>query len=367
VPVRGSAEAMAMAQAFNGMTTGLSHWHAEASRRTEQLQAAYERYAAVTNSAHDAIVSANTNGAIMFWNQSAHTTFGYTEAEAIGLSLPALFDLSSREAAERILSDVATSESGRAARVFEGRGLRQSGDTFPLELTIAAWKAGGLTYVTAIIRDTTERRRAQDTLQQRDAQLRQAQKLEAIGRLASGVAHDFNNALAVIHGYTEQLMICLGDSHEYYDDLHEVLKASQSAAALTRQLLAFSRKQPLEPQVLSLTTVVADVRKMLQRLLGEGVELTTSFDAADEHVFADRGQLEQVIVNLCVNARDAMPDGGRLEIGIRRSTLSDESTCSRLGVAHGEFVTLTVRDTGHGMTPDGLRHRDAERGRDRAR
>src|SRR4030095_16087738 len=115
-------------------------------------------------------------------------------------------------------------------------------------------------------------------------------------------------------------------------------------------------KQALEPQVLSLTTVVSDVRKMLQRLLGEEVELITGFDASDERVFADRGQLEQVIVNLCVNARDAMPDGGQLEIGVRRSSLRDEGVCARLGIAPGEFGTLTVRDTGHGMTPDVAAH-----------
>jgi PAS domain S-box-containing protein len=355
VPVRGSAEATAMARAFNDMTTSLSHWHAEASRRTEQLQAAYERYEAVANSAHDAIVSADAAGVIVFWNRSAESTFGYAEAEATGLALAALFSEASRDACARLISDL-TGDGGAVARTFEGEGLRNDGATFPLELTLASWRAGGATYVTAIIRDTTERKRAQDALLLRDAQLRQAQKMEAIGRLASGVAHDFNNALAVIQGYTEQVMACLGTSHEHYADLEEVLKSSRSAASLTRQLLAFSRKQALEPQVLSVSEVVSHVRRMLQRLAGQDVELATNFESSADLVLADRGQLEQVIVNLCVNARDAMPQGGRVEIGVTRSVLDDEQRCTRLAVAPGDFVTLMVRDTGHGMDAETAAH-----------
>ena len=356
VPIRGSAEAKVMADAFNGMTESLSHWHAEARRRTTQLQAAYDRYAAVTNSTHDAILSADATGAIVFWNRSATSTFGYTEKEAMGLRLTALVSESSRGAFAALLADVTAHDSDGVARTFEGEGVRKEGHTFPFELSLSSWRADGFTFLTAIVRDITERRRAQEALQQRDAQLRQAQKMEAIGRLASGVAHDFNNALAVIQGYTEQVMLGVGQADEHYDDLNEVLKASQSAASLTRQLLAFSRKQSLEPQVLSISEVVSNVRKMLQRLVGAEVELVTHTGTDDDRVYADRGQLEQVIVNLCVNARDAMPDGGRVEIAVDRALFDDPAECSRLGVMPGEFVTLSVRDTGHGIPPDVAAH-----------
>jgi PAS domain S-box-containing protein len=356
VPVRGSAEAKVMADAFNDMTRSLSHWHAEARRRTEQVQAAYERYAAVTNSAHDAIVSADVTGAVVFWNRSAESIFGYGDVQALALPMPTLLAESSRAAFSRMLSEVVSAGESGPARTFDGEGLRRDGHQFPLELSLASWKADGAVYVTAIIRDVTERKRTQEALEQRDTQLRQAQKMEAIGRLASGVAHDFNNALAVIQGYTEQVMLCVGEGHEHYEDLHEVLKASQSAASLTRQLLAFSRKQALEPQVLSLAGVISNVRKMLQRLVGDGVDLVMHFDAHDDRVFADRGQIEQVIVNLCVNARDAMPEGGRVEVGVRRVRFDNPEVCTRLGVAAGEFVTLSVRDTGHGMSREVAAH-----------
>jgi CheY-like chemotaxis protein len=160
----------------------------------------------------------------------------------------------------------------------------------------------------------------------------------------------------VIQGYTEQVMSCIGEGHEHHDDLREVLKASQSAASLTRQLLAFSRKQALDLQVLSLAEVVGNVQKMLQRLLGEGIELIIRSQAPDDRVYADRGQLEQVIVNLCVNARDAMPEGGRVEVAIDRASFDDPARCGRMGIAPGQFVTLAVGDTGHGISPEVATH-----------
>ena len=356
VPVRGSAEATAMAHAFNGMTGSLSHWHAEARRQTERLQAAYERYAAVTHSAHDAIVSTDGDGRVVFWNRSAESTFEYAEERAIRMPFLSLLVDDSHQAYLRLVSDVSGDTKAAVARTLECEGVRSGGATFPLELTLAAWRVGGATYLTAIIRDITERKRAQEALRQRDTQLRQAQKMEAIGRLASGVAHDFNNALSVIHGYTEQIMICAGEQHEYYADLNEVLKASQSAATLTRQLLAFSRKQALDPQVLLFSDVVCNVQKMVQRLLGDDVTLVTEFDVSGGTVFADRGQLEQVIMNLCVNARDAMPTGGRVQITVRSTMLDHPTSCSRLGIPSGRYVVVSVADTGHGMDADTAGH-----------
>jgi PAS domain S-box-containing protein len=361
--VRGSAEAVAMAEAFNGMTESLSHWHAQAQERTRQLQSAYERYAAVTNSAPDAIISTDADGIIGFWNRSAATIFGCSEEDALGRTLVSLFDETGTPIGTRIAAvmsevrrtmDPAVSEP--APRTFEANARRNDGTTFPCELTVAAWTSGGAAWLTAIVRDITERRRAEETLHLRDAQLRQAQKMEAVGRLASGVAHDFNNALAVVQGYTEDIMQSLGESHEHHRDLGEVLKASRSAASLTRQLLAFSRKQAIAPQVVSMSDVVDDIQRMIARLVGDQIALTVSLAGGDDVVYADRGQIEQVLVNLCVNARDAMADGGRVAVSVTRTNLSDALVCARLGVPPGDYVTLSVADTGHGMDASTAAH-----------
>jgi PAS domain S-box-containing protein len=349
LPVKGSAEAVAMAQAFNDMTASLTHWQSEARQRAEQLQAAYERYAAVTNSAPDAIVSTDADGSILFWNRSAERAFGCAEADALGRTLASLLAEDSQGLCREIIADAARPDA--AIRSFDVEGRRQDGTQFPCELTVASWKAGGASFITAILRDVTERRRSEEALRQRDAQLVQAQKMEAMGRLASGVAHDFNNALAVIQGYTEEMIIALGDQHECQADLREVLKACGSAASLTRQLLMFSRKQAVEPQMLNLGEVIENVQRMLRKLVGDDVELRIDPAPVDDLVFADRGQLEQILVNLCVNARDAMPEGGTVSVAIRQTDIKDPVACARLGIPAGEYVTLSVSDTGTGMDP----------------
>jgi signal transduction histidine kinase/CheY-like chemotaxis protein len=190
------------------------------------------------------------------------------------------------------------------------------------------------------------------SLKDRDEQLRQSQKMEAIGTLAGGVAHDFNNLLMAIHGYGELLMHSLDDGDPRRADLEEIMKAAQRAASLTRQLLAFSRKQILSPQVVRLPELVSGVQKMLHRLIGEDIELRTRFEAGVDCVRADPGQLEQVITNLAINARDAMPLGGRIDIHLRNTELSDPAICTQLGTEPGSYVTLAVTDTGLGIDPE---------------
>jgi PAS domain S-box-containing protein len=349
LPVKGSAEAMAMAQAFNDMTASLTHWQREARQRAEQLQAAYERYAAVTNSAPDAIVSTDADGAILFWNQSAERAFGCAEADALGRTLASLLADGSQALCREVIADAGRSDS--TIHSFDVEGRRQDGTHFPCELTVASWKAGGASFLTAIIRDVTERRRSEEALRQRDAQLVQAQKMEAMGRLASGVAHDFNNALAVIQGYTEEMLISLGEQSEHQADLREVLKACGSAASLTRQLLMFSRKQAVEPQLLHLGEVIENVQRMLRKLVGDEVDLRIAPAPENDVVIADRGHLEQILVNLCVNARDAMSEGGTVAVAVRHTDIQDSVTCARLGIPAGTYVTLSVSDTGTGMDP----------------
>jgi signal transduction histidine kinase/CheY-like chemotaxis protein len=229
-------------------------------------------------------------------------------------------------------------------------GVRKSGDRFPIELSLSTGTTAD-TAVTAVLRDATERRRNEDALRERESQLRQAQKMEAIGLLAGGVAHDFNNLLMAIQGYSELVLMNLDRNHQCRGDIDEILKASNRAAALTRQLLAFSRKQVLAPRVLALDEVLAGTAKLLRRLIAEDIEISSTTEPDLGSVKADPGQIEQVLVNLAVNARDAMPGGGRLNFALSNMSLDDSRSASR-GLTPGRYVRLEVSDTGCGMPAD---------------
>ena len=204
-------------------------------------------------------------------------------------------------------------------------------------------------YFEVFAEDVTERRVL-------EKQLRMAQKMEAIGRLSGGIAHDFNNLLGVIIGYSRVLKRKLGENNALCEHALEIEKAGQRAASLTRQLLAFSRQQVLTPAVLSLNTLASDMEKMLLRLLGEDIEVSLILDPALGNVKADQGQIEQVIMNLAVNARDAMPSGGKLKIQTANVVLDQTYTRNHPGSKAGDFVMLGVTDTGTGMDTGTLAH-----------
>jgi PAS domain S-box-containing protein len=202
-----------------------------------------------------------------------------------------------------------------------------------------------------------DRARAEEALQQAEAQLRQSQKMEAVGRLAGGVAHDFNNLLTVIRGYSELLLARLKADDSTRKDLEEVKKAADRASGLTRQLLAFSRRQFMAPKVIDLNALIVNMDGMLRRLLGEDiVELCTELNPQAGSIRADSGQIEQVIMNLAVNARDAMPKGGRLTIETRNVTIGGSTHQNSSVVKPGSYVQLAVRDTGHGMDAETQSH-----------
>ncbi len=202
-----------------------------------------------------------------------------------------------------------------------------------------------------------ERTRTEGVLQETEAQLRQAQKMEAVGRLAGGMAHDFNNLLTVIRGYSELLLGRLGANDVMRKDTEEIKKAADRASGLTRQLLAFSRRQFIAAKVLDLNALVENLDGMLRRLIGEDlVELCAELDTSAGAIKADPGQVEQVIMNLVVNARDAMPTGGRLTIETRNVTIGEEVRLDAVGVAPGSYVMLAVRDNGQGMDAETRSH-----------
>jgi PAS domain S-box-containing protein len=206
------------------------------------------------------------------------------------------------------------------------------------------------------VQDVTESKRAEDALRSSEEKLRQSQKMEAVGRLAGGVAHDFNNLLTVIGGYCDLLLQRIAEKDPLRQNAEEIRNASERAAGLTRQLLAFSRKQVLQPRVLELNQVVASMDKMLRRLIGEDVDLRTVFDPLLGKVKADPGQIEQVILNMAVNARDAMLRGGKLTIRTANVALDQRTTFRNRGLEVGEYVMLSISDTGVGMTPEVKAH-----------
>ncbi len=207
-------------------------------------------------------------------------------------------------------------------------------------------------------RDITERREMEEALRQSEEQLQHSQKMEAIGRLAGGVAHDFNNMLMSISGYTELLLLRAGPESELREDLEEIRRATDRAIGLTRQLLSYSRKQVRQPQRINLNSIVTDLQRSLLRLLGDDVALTVRSDGNGAWIHADPGQVEQVILNLAVNARDAMPEGGTLTLSIDSARLDGSRSSASLldAVAAGDYVELRVSDSGAGIDPQVLPH-----------
>jgi PAS domain S-box-containing protein len=210
-------------------------------------------------------------------------------------------------------------------------------------------ETGQMTGAVVTFLDITERKHLEE-------QLRQSQKMEAIGRLAGGIAHDFNNLLTAIIGYSQLLLSRLEAGNPMQEELEEIKKAGERAASLTRQLLAFSRKELLQPQVLDLNDLVANLDKMLRRLIGEDIELVTIFGPRLELVEADPAQLEQVVLNLVVNARDAMPQGGKIVIETTNLELDEAYAQQHVAVSPGRYVMLAVSDHGCGMNAETLKH-----------
>jgi signal transduction histidine kinase len=258
--------------------------------------------------------------------------------------------------------------------------LKESGHDLPFilvsavvseETAVAAMKAGAHDYIMkrnlarlapAIERELREaqtrvaRKAAETALRQSEEQLRQVQKIEAIGRLAAGVAHDFNNILTAITGHSELLIRQLDADDPRRKNAEQIEKAAYRAAGLTRQLLIFSRKQVIEPRVLDLNAVILDIKKMLRRLIGEDIEFCTLLDPAAGHIKADPGQIEQVIMNLAVNARDAMPTGGKLTVTTANTTLDKNRLKYFPDMGAGDYVMLAIADTGTGMSEEVKAH-----------
>jgi PAS domain S-box-containing protein len=319
-------------------------------RADDALRQSEQRYRAVERSAADAIITANGDGAIIGWNPAAQMMFGYTEAEACGQPITSMIPSQYRGRPQQGLEALdCGGKSHAVARTLELMGLRKDGNEFPLELSVATWEGADGRLFSGIIRDITERRRAQEVHDKLQAQLLQAQKMEAVGSLAGGVAHDFNNMLTVVKGCAEMALEKLPPADPVRADVEEILGAADRSAALVRQLLAFARKQTIAPKVLDLNDTIAPMLTMLKQLIGEGVELVWKPGTDLWPVNMDPSQIGQILVNLVINARDAIARVGRVTVETAGARI-DEAYCTlRPYFVPGIYVMLMVSDDGCGM------------------
>jgi PAS domain S-box-containing protein len=314
----------------------------ERKRREEALQASEERFAkAFKRNPTPMAVIRSQDWTFMDANDRFLRLFGYA-AEEIGghyaMELGTWFMDLLGEAGRRLAE-------GGQFRDEEFSAASKSGDPKALLASIETIVLGGDTCFLATFVDLTEHKRVEE-------QLRQSQKMEAIGSLAGGMAHDFNNLLTAINGYCELIMMGMEESGRVYQHLRAIRNSGERAAGLTRQLLAFSRKEILRTQVQSLNAIVAEMEDMLRRLIEENVEIRIRLDPAAGAVNVDKGQVTQILMNLVVNARDAMPEGGRILVETRPVRLDRPARNALLEASPGAYVALTVKDTGMGMTPE---------------
>ncbi len=316
----------------------------ETRRAEAALRASEERYRGVFQQFRDGIFFFDpVTKAVLDSNLSFQKTFGYTAEEVRALSL---YDLVLDDRAT-VDANVARAAAGPFVHIGERKYRRKDGAAVGVDVESFLFEEAGRPVIFVLARNLTEK-------QLLEGQLRQAQKMEAVGRLAGGVAHDFNNLLTAILGYSE-LILSDGPPEDIRQNVEEVRKAAERAAALTRQLLAFSRKQVLQPRVIELNDVVKDLDAMLHRVLRENVKIAFEPDPHLWRVKADPGQLEQVLMNLAVNASDAMPEGGLLTIRTRNATL-ESGEIDGIPILPGSYVLLEVSDTGHGMDAETLAH-----------
>ncbi len=324
--------------------------------RVEQALQDSHRFAyEVINSAQEGIAVFDRHKRCRLWNAWMTAVTGQELSDVLGRQawdvLPLFGDAGGEALLDRALGGEVVDIPDTPYSYGGGRSGWLTGRVAPLRDA-----RGQIVGATATIQDVSQRKQAEEVLRQTQTQLLQAQKMEAVGRLAGGIAHDFNNLLTAILGYGQFLLESHPPGDPLHSDIAEVMRAGERAAALTRQLLAFSRRQVLEPRVLDLNDTVATVARLLERVIGEDIDLAVLPAPDLWRVCADPGQIERVLLNLAVNARDAMPEGGHLTIETANVVFSDAALCHRPGMRPGAYVRLAVTDTGVGMPPEVQAH-----------
>ena len=316
--------------------------HGELERtKNRQLWEYQNRLALTVDSSQDAIIGKTLDGIITHWNKGAEQIYGYKAVEVIGKSISILCPSDRSDEIPQILERI---RRGERVEYFESVRVTKDGRRLHVSISVSPVcdSEGRIVGASAIARDITAQKRAED-------QLRQAQKMEAVGRLAGGVAHDFNNILGIITACGELLRGRVDAHSESSQYLDNIKKAAERGASLTRQLLAFSRRQPVQPKILDLNERLKEVSKLLRPLMGDDVKIVLSPSSAPAIVEADAGQLDQIVLNLAVNARDAMPNGGKLILEVATQNFDEVFAEQHPPMTAGRYVMLAVSDNGCGM------------------
>jgi hypothetical protein len=360
VPAAGPAELVALGRSTELMRVRLVTALGEA-------EAAEEKFRRLFDAAPDATLTVTEDRTILMANAQAEHMFGYRPGELAGQQADTLLPRAADAPGDHLTHLVSSPRIGAQQTI----GVTRDGREFPVESTVTALPAGTGVIGLVSLRDISERLAAQAEAERLRAvaereryqrRLEQSQRMESLGQLVGGVAHDFNNLLGVISGYTAfitEQVAGLADGQPRDDmlaDVQQVSGAAQRATALTRQLLTFARRDIVHPQVLDVNEVISNTEHLLRRTLGEQVELTVSLAAGLPPVLADPGQVDQVLINLAVNARDAMPGGGKLTIDTVCLAVDDAYATDRPGLSPGQYVRIRVSDTGTGMDPQTTAH-----------
>lgn len=321
-------------------------------KKVEEVQA---QLAAILQQTPDAVIGCDMDGSIFSWNRGAESMFGHSFEEIVGKKDAFLAPLDRAHESQELMEIVL---SGENISNFETVRTKKGGDLIDVSITMSPVKdsRGRIIGYSAIHRDITERKKAESSLKRHEEQLRQIEKMNAIGRLAGGVAHDFNNLLSVIGGNAEFLLSSLEEKDPKREELSEIQKAVKRGADLTKQLLVFGQKQVSQPQPVNLNELSAEMNKMLKRLLDANVDLAIIQDGNLRPVLADPGQVQQIILNLVLNARDAMPKGGNLIVETKQVQSVELEKEAKTSLPPGEYARLSVTDTGTGMTPEIQKH-----------
>lgn len=318
----------------------------DTSSLEDRLADAERRLDLLMENCVDGMVIIDDSGVIRAFNPAAETIFGFSSEEVIGANVSVLMPEPDRSSHDDYVRNYVESRTPRIIGIGrEVLGRRKDGSTFPMDLSVGDMSGGSATSFIGVIRDLTEQR----TIEQ---QLLQASKMEAVGQLTGGIAHDFNNILAILMMDLEMLKDEVADRPEAADLVTEALKVTRTGADLTQRLLAFSRRQSLVPSRLDVNELVQSLTGLLRRTLGEAIRVDTAVPPDLWPISVDRGQLENALVNLCINARDAMPGGGQLTIECDQLTIRPHDLGAFQDLMPGDYVRISISDTGAGMPAD---------------
>jgi len=317
----------------------------ERKQKEDALKENEERYRQIFQFSPDSIIIHDMDMNILDANNKAIEEFGYSKTELLKKTI---FELHP-ETELKHSAQVLVAMNNKELLNVETKFVRKDGSVFFAEATPCKYTLGSKPVIHVVIRDITEQMQLEAEKQQLESKFRESQKMESIGNLAGGIAHDFNNLLTVIQGNAQIAMMAMDESNPQYKNLTQIMNSSTRAASLTRQLLLFSRKQTVELKTLELNQTIQNLLKMLQRLIGENIVIETELATDLSNIEADEGNIEQVIMNLAVNARDAMPDGGKLTFLTENISIPDDEQSMLQDSRAGDFVRISVQDTGCGI------------------